>query len=937
MDFSQEDAYELDVVSTSKQVTGTIIINDEVESCPLRQRQRELEADMRYDAQAKFVADQERLSRQGQMTASTVGSKFKAEYLDLIVREMKTSYRYLKGASDDPMSEQVRDDALLAVIEKTITKLDFIILANIGFCEIINSLDFGSEEGKTTTILRKRIGEYVEFSVFINYIDSIDADLLQVIKRLHLRDPITRKPKKLKLVVEYANSFSHIEWEGWSEEDKKRISDWIVACTVNAQKNNPIFEIQQEIAWAKGDELAVRKNAKTKETVILTEYGRYHLHEFVEHAASNVGANKPMIIPPDPWDLSGVGGGYLEVHPGERSKLIHNNEGSQPSQMVVDTLNNLQNVGWELNPFIYDVLHRLKEKNVEIGSFKMFHKELYEQINPLILFQDLSKDAWVEAKEKATNGDDAQLRKMKSEYSQKCQQRDEIITNTQKAVLAKRVLQESEHWVGKKFWLPWFFDRRFRAYCLVDTMNPQGTDFQKALLQFQEGLPVTNDSYEELLISIATTYGHGLDKKAYHDRIEGAKLLVPMFKKIVANPLSTQAKDIWTEADEPFQFLALVEEYHAIYIENDPTKRRYEHKVSSGRDATCSGIQIAGALLRDAKTCFLVNVIPSDKVQDAYGAIAEEAHKLLRNEKWMANQLASRLERQEAISKKQEKVQKARSDQGLPPLALTKRTFKDTIDIPIDAVDRSVAKMVVMLTPYGGSFQTMLGHVRDKMEAKGYELHTDDNTTLSHALVEGMNNALPGFAALNAWFKKVAARVIANHGNEDTPQIVWITPSGVKARQCYIEEEVTVTRSYTHGDIRKPRYIQTTEHGDGKRDRKTKERAKRLISSKMRTALAANVVHSLDAAILHLALKGFTSGPFTANHDCVYAPSGGLKRLTDAVKVAFKEVVGGEFLMDFLSFNDLEDDDELVSLLRTMTYSNDDIIDGITQSQYLFC
>jgi hypothetical protein len=93
----------------------------------------------------------------------------------------------------------------------------------------------------------------------------------------------------------------------------------------------------------------------------------------------------------------------------------------------------------------------------------------------------------------------------------------------------------------------------------------------------------------------------------------------------------------------------------------------------------------------------------------------------------------------------------------------------------------------------------------------------------------------------------------------------------------------------------------------------------------------------LDASILHLALKDFTSGPFTANHDCVYAPSGGLKRLTDAVKLAFKEVVGGQFLMDFLSFNDLEEDDELVSLLRTMTYSNDDIIDGITESQYLFC
>ena len=40
-------------------------------------------------------------------------------------------------------------------------------------------------------------------------------------------------------------------------------------------------------------------------------------------------------------------------------------------------------------------------------------------------------------------------------------------------------------------------------------------------------------------------------------------------------------------------------------------------------DATCSGLQILAGLARDKSTARLVNVIPSDKPQDAYQVIAD--------------------------------------------------------------------------------------------------------------------------------------------------------------------------------------------------------------------------------------------------------------------------------------------------------------------------
>ena len=44
-------------------------------------------------------------------------------------------------------------------------------------------------------------------------------------------------------------------------------------------------------------------------------------------------------------------------------------------------------------------------------------------------------------------------------------------------------------------------------------------------------------------------------------------------------------------------------------------------------DATCSGLQILAGLARDKSTARLVNVIPSDKPQDAYQVIADKSLK----------------------------------------------------------------------------------------------------------------------------------------------------------------------------------------------------------------------------------------------------------------------------------------------------------------------
>ena len=77
----------------------------------------------------------------------------------------------------------------------------------------------------------------------------------------------------------------------------------------------------------------------------------------------------------------------------------------------------------------------------------------------------------------------------------------------------------------------------------------------------------------------------------------------------------------WADADEPWTFLAACDEYYHCVIECD----RSHTSLPVAVDATCSGLQILAGLAKDASTARLVNVLPSDRPQDAYKVIAVEA------------------------------------------------------------------------------------------------------------------------------------------------------------------------------------------------------------------------------------------------------------------------------------------------------------------------
>jgi hypothetical protein len=824
----------------------------------------------------EFDIDTERnlkpLSNKGERE---VQSSFVSTYLSRVAKTIRLNTAALALSLND--STETSQRKLHEAMERITNTIDYETISLIGLTNVLSGVQFGNRPAPAERVITLNIGKEMEFECFTNYVNSIDPALMEYISKRGTNDPNTRRGKRLSGFVQTVDDFYDVEWEWFSERDLNRLGRHVLNC---------VFEGTDSFVTEK----VFGSNGHKQEAIFLSDKGIQQKESILIRAEDSIGVNYPMICPPRDWDDYGIGGGYLTPQPYPRNVLVRNSMGTQVSHAAIKAVNSLQRQAWQINPYIFNICKSLINRNIEIGSFRAFNEDMYDTVdNPNIVDPEDLRYSWDD--ETLT---EEQIKRRNMAYRvQKLWEQEKSLTG-QKAINPRRVLLMAEQILNLEiegvkyntFYLPWFMDNRTRCYPMVDTLNCQGSDYQKALMQFQKGVPVSEESRRDLLISIATTYGNKIDKKSYAAREEWARGQETLMKLIVADPLSETSMDFWTTADEPFQFLALCHEYVNCFL----YQIQNYHYVSSGRDATCSGIQITGAMLRDPRTCKLVNVLPSDEPQDAYNDVAAEARRLLTDKEWLTaahdRNEKNRLKRCDIWWKQfnELKAEGKRTDAQAPP----EYQRRELIDIATDMkewikfIDRSVAKMPTMLIPYGGSYLTIYGHVRDKLQKSTDLIASSDFTIITHALIEGMARSLPAFSAVNAWFQSLAkaALEVPREDGEDS-YIKWETPNGSLVCQVYTNPTTTSVTTYLGDATTTRRYNIQGEDWEN------------INKSKMRTALAANVVHSVDAAIIQNTVNHIVDAdpeiPFTAVHDCIYGPSGVIHELQKAVRLSFYE------------------------------------------------
>ena len=481
----------------------------------------------------------------------------------------------------------------------------------------------------------------------------------------------------------------------------------------------------------------------------------------------------------------------------------------------------------------------------------------------------------------------------------------------QKAEAPRRIALMAKEFRDEKFWFPWFLDNRGRLYPVVTGFSPQGPDYGKALLKSAEGAPLTEDTRRDLLISIATAGAfNGVDKKDFFERLRWSEeyTRTEEFKAMVEDPMTHRQ---WMEADEPFCFLALCEEYKAVFID-ESRSRVY---VFFGRDQTCSGVQILSAIIKDEKAAYFTNVLVTEEPQDLYGEVAKEAQALMRNPAWLQDQM----ERREA---KRPKLNAKRK----PDQQIEKR---DIVDVDPSVHDRKVNKTQAMTCGYGATVNTRYGAMKKALLKKQKKneipnIHPGDINIVCKAGIDGMQNAFPAYMDLNKWFKNFAKAAL----KKGLEKITWTTPSGMYVTQEYREPLFKQVRTYAAGGGHYSHLNLASSKAsfsyveDGYGDPKL---------SKNQSAIAANWTHSLDASVMVLGTLDVPEDIHLYTvHDCVYTLSGYFSDTIPHFRKAMHNVVTSPVLEELLESNGLTDDVELPEIGELD-------VDQILESPYLFC
>jgi DNA-directed RNA polymerase len=328
-----------------------------------------------------------------------------------------------------------------------------------------------------------------------------------------------------------------------------------------------------------------------------------------------------------------------------------------------------------------------------------------------------------------------------------------------------------------------------------------------------------------------------------------------LITRVATNPIDNIGD--WEGVEEPWLFLAACEEYYYTCI----VCTRQATRLPIAVDATCSGVQILAGLARDASAARLVNVLPGDKPQDAYKAVAEAA---------------------------------------MPNIPLRLQPY----------TDRKVTKRTVMTLPYNSKPHSNRKYIREAYIEAGIEPTKDELTIVVKAVRDAMRQVLPGVMDVMEWIEREVGKVIK--GGAD--HIEWVTPSGFVVHQKLNKKHVERMKLQLLGVVTQV----TVATGD----------TDKVDLQKHKNTTSPNLIHSLDASLLHLATLKFDA-PIALIHDSVLCRASDMGCLSYLIRETYMHMFAEQdYLQDWASQVGAQTEPPIIDTLQP---------ESVIESTYFFC
>ena len=669
------------------------------------------------------------------------------------------------------------------------------------------------------TNIADKIGTAVENECMMRHYERNVPGLLKIIKDNYFHRSIGTH-QKVKVLTTIINRYDADHWKPWGRGNRVKLGGWLADC---------ICEVSNYFM-----KHTTNKGQKShKIELVPTPEFLERKDEIMEQAELFSPLAWPMLIEPNDWTTDGKHGGYLLNEVMRGYDMVRRGDPTRiQGETPVDFLNKIQKVAYTLNPFIISVAETLMERQIQVGKFI-----------PIVEIPLPPKPPDIADNAEARHD----YRRRAAEVCNINAQAFKKSCRTRMTMNAVKRFKDVD-----KFFIPWSFDYRGRAYPIPAFLTPQDTDFGKSLLKFHEQSFMTPEAEEWLAFSVATTAG--LDKDTMEDRQKWVKENLWLIEAVATDPIGNLST--WESMDEPWQFLAACDEYYhtCILCDKDYTS------LPVAVDATASGLQVLAGLARDASTAALVNVLPSNKPQDAYKVIAEKAQ---------------------------------------PNIPDSVKPY----------CDRKLTKRTVMTIPYNAKPFSNRGYIRDALKDKGVEISKEDLTETVKAVRDAMNDIFPGPMRVMKWIEQEVSNAI----DRGLDRLTWVTPSGFVVTQKLMKKDVKRIELQLLGSCKV-----TVAEGD----------TDQVDKNHHKNATAPNLIHSLDASLLHLSAIRFDA-PLALIHDSVLCRATDMSVLSEIVRQTYMHLFAEhDYLTDWAQQIGAESEPPIIDSLQP---------ESVIESTYFFC
>ena len=491
----------------------------------------------------------------------------------------------------------------------------------------------------------------------------------------------------------------------------------------------------------------------------------------------------------------------------------------------IEACNLIQQTPWKINEDVLKTMQWAWKNSVKVGGLPSRDDEVMPDIPDDFYENKISNLQW---------------RTMASGVHKR-----NMSTRSRRLLVAK-VLYLAEKLTDSRFFYPSHCDFRGRVYNIPAFLGIQGPDMCRGLLRFARPQRIkTATDRKWLAIQGANTWGY--DKVTLDERAEWAENFSKDAIRIAANPTKEL---LWTEAGDPWQFLAWCFEWATLQ-----NTGKLDTFLPVNMDATNNGLQILSMLTRDPYGMTATNVLPTDKPADIYGVVAKQAEVIL-------------------------KAQAAEGD------AISNAWVNF-------GIDRKTTKRPVMCYSYGLTEYSNRLYISDWYED---QIHGEGRTrpfdekekylaihVLAKAVWKGIESVLEKPKECMKWFQDCAAIL-----TEAELPVSWVTPSGFPVHQQYFNFTSKNIKTWISGTAT---HIRFRENDD------------KLSKVRQRNGVSPNFVHSLDAAALHKTIikanKEEGIYDFAFIHDSYGTHATGCEALSKSLRDVFISTFSVDLLRDW--------------------------------------